>query len=159
MNLSTLSRPMGSALSFSAAQILFVSTLQDRTKQAIDAGYTLAQLARAAGTDDAAAAHWKAGRTKTLKAKSALGLAKLTGWSAQWWLDGTGPKLGAQSPSTKSGSSVEYLAEVGAQLSANDLERLIAVGEMLATHGDQLSISLGIVPRVAAPTPERKAVR
>ena len=150
---------MGSALRLAAAQILFVSTLEDRTKMAIDAGHKPAQLARAAGVDDAAVAHWKAGRTKTLKAKSALGLAKLTGWSAQWWLDGTGPKMAAQAPSIKGGSSVEYLAEVGAQLRLEDLERFIAVAEMLATHGELLSISLGIVPRVASPTPERRQVR
>lgn len=150
---------MGSALSFSDAQIWLVSTLKERTQIAIDAGHTLAQLARAAGADDAAAAHWKAGRTKTLKAKSALGLAKLTGWSAQWWLDGTGPKIAAQAPSIKGGSSVEYLAEVGAKLPLEDLERLIAVGEMLATHGALLAISLGIVPRVSSPTPERRSVR
>ena len=68
---------MGSALSLNDVQIFFVSTLEDRTMQAIKAGYKPAQLARAAGVDDAAVAHWKAGRTKTLKAKSALGLAKL----------------------------------------------------------------------------------
>lgn len=143
---------MASGLSFSGVQIFYVSTLEERTLQAIKAGYKPAQLARAAGVDDAAVAHWKAGRTKTLKAKSALGLARMTGWSAQWWLDGTGPKSSAPAP-LKGGSSVEYLAEVGAQLGAVDLERLIAAGEMLLTHGDQLLISMQLVPRVAAPTP------
>lgn len=150
---------MGSALSLAAAQILLVNTLEERTNAAIKAGYKLSQLAKAAGVDDAAAAHWKAGRTKTLKARSALGLAKLTGWSAQWWLDGTGPKIAAQPPSIKGGSSVEYLAEVGAQLPLEDLERLIAVGEMLATHGSLLAISLGIVPRASSPTLEPRSVR
>lgn len=148
---------MGSALSLNDVQIFLVSTLEDRTLQAIKAGYKPAQLARAAGVDDAAVAHWKAGRTKTLKAKSALGLAKLTSWSAQWWLDGTGPKLSA--PVLKGGSSVEYLAEVGAQLNVLDLERLIAVGELLATHGEHLTISFAVVPRAVAPTPAPQRAR
>ena len=150
---------MGSALRFGSAQILFVSTLQERTQQALDAGFKVSQLARAAEVDDAAVSHWKAGRTKSLKAKSALGLATLTGWAAQWWLDGTGPRAPrSQRPGEGSGS-VEYLAEIGGKLSRKHLEKLIAAGEMLATHGEMLDISIRILTRDEEPTPAPKRVR
>jgi len=66
--------------------------LKDRVQQAIDAGYTVGQLAKAAGKNSQAVSHWKSGATLTIKADSALGLARLTGWSADWWVTGKGPR-------------------------------------------------------------------
>ena len=77
--------------------MLLMSTLQDRAQEAIDAGLKPAQLARAAGVSNAAVSHWLAGRSKALKAESAIGLQKLTGWAADWWITGKGSKA-MQSP-------------------------------------------------------------
>jgi transcriptional regulator with XRE-family HTH domain len=65
-----------------------MGTLQQRVEEAVAAGFSLADLARAAGVDSAAVSHWHKGRTKSLKAKSALGLAEFTGRSASWWAEG-----------------------------------------------------------------------
>jgi len=75
--------------------MLLMSTLQDRAQEAIDAGFKPAQLARAAGISNAAVSHWLAGRSKALKAESAIGLQKLTGWAADWWITGRGLKAAA----------------------------------------------------------------
>lgn len=79
---------MGSALSAARGQICLMSTLQQRVEEAVAVGFQLADLARAAGVDHAAVSHWHKGRTKSLRAKSALGLAEYTGRSAAWWAQG-----------------------------------------------------------------------
>jgi len=66
-------------------------TLAERIQIALDAGYTNAQLAKAAGVTRSAASQWLV-TTKKLKAESVLGLAQLTGWRAAWWSSGVGPK-------------------------------------------------------------------
>lgn len=51
--------------------------------------------------------------------------------------------------------SVAFLAETAAKLNPSQLERLIAAADMLAgPHGDRLTISFSIAPRVEAPTQE-----
>lgn len=75
-----------------------MKTLQQRTQEALDAGYTIGQLAKAAEVSSPAASSWKSGATKELKGASAAGLEKLTGWSATWWATGKGPRE-AQPPS------------------------------------------------------------
>lgn len=67
-------------------------TLRKRIEAAIEAGHSKAALARAAGVTAAAVTHWTTGESMNLKAKSALGLAQLTGWSVSWWTDGKGPR-------------------------------------------------------------------
>lgn len=69
-----------------------MKTLKQRTEEAIEAGFTVGQLSAAAGKSSSAASQWLSGGTKTLKADSAAGLAALTGWSAEWWATGKGPK-------------------------------------------------------------------
>lgn len=64
-------------------------TLAQRVDDALKAGYKKAALARAAGVSTAAVSHWAQGRTHQVSGKSASGLAKLTGWSADWWLGQT----------------------------------------------------------------------
>ena len=66
-------------------------SLSQRTQQALDAGFTNGQLAKAAGVSTGAVSQWLT-TTKTLKAQSALGLAALTGWSVKWWSEGVGPR-------------------------------------------------------------------
>lgn len=65
--------------------------LSERTQQALDAGFTNGDLAKAAGVSTGAVSQWLS-TTKTLKAQSAIGLAALTGWSVKWWAEGVGPR-------------------------------------------------------------------
>jgi hypothetical protein len=101
--LSALSRQTASTLSVKPAQMMKMPTLQERTKQALDAGYTNAQLATAAGVTSGAVSQWLT-TTKKLKAESVLGLARLTGWRAEWWAEGIGPR-----ESTRGGSPSELV--------------------------------------------------
>lgn len=66
-------------------------SLADRTRQAMDAGFTNDQLARAAGVSSGAVSQWL-NRTKSLKAQCIPGLVALTGWNAEWWANGKGPR-------------------------------------------------------------------
>lgn len=77
-----------------------MKTLKERTEFAISNGFTVGQLAKAAGCSSSAVSQWKSGGTRDLKADSALGLAKLTGWSAEWWISGKEPKIIQTSTST-----------------------------------------------------------
>lgn len=66
-------------------------TLKQRAQQALDAGFTNSQLAAAAGVTSGAVSQWLT-TTQKLKAESAIGLAKLTGWRVEWWAEGRGPR-------------------------------------------------------------------
>lgn len=66
-------------------------SLAQRTRQALDAGFTNGDLAKAAGVSTGAVSQWLT-TTKTLKATSATGLSVLTGWNVKWWASGTGPR-------------------------------------------------------------------
>jgi transcriptional regulator with XRE-family HTH domain len=66
--------------------------LKKRAQAAVDAGFLKSQLAKAAGVSPSAVSQWLSGETVDLKAKSAAGLAALTGWSANWWANGIGPR-------------------------------------------------------------------
>lgn len=68
------------------------ATLKERTEEAIAAGFSPGQLAKAAGVTAGAVSQWRSGLTKKLQADCAIGLQKLTGWSAEWWSTGHGPK-------------------------------------------------------------------
>jgi hypothetical protein len=129
-----------------------VTSLKDRTQQAIDAGHSRADLARAAGVESAAVSHWLAERTKTLKAKSTLGLSRLTGWSAEWWATGKGPREIAAPPAIDGGTPA-YMAELTAKLAPAQQERLVAFAELLAgPHGDRLRFSFVLAERDDQPT-------
>lgn len=91
-NLSVLRSTVASALRSSGAAIPAMSTLRERTEEAIAAGFRPTALAKAAGISPSAVAQWRSGSTKSLSAQAALGLAALTGWSAQWWTTGRGPR-------------------------------------------------------------------
>lgn len=143
-----------------------MTTLKDRMAVAIKAGHTPSAMARAAGVDSAAVSHWIAGRTLSLKATSALGLATLTGWNAEWWASGKGPRdsaTAAELPAqvapvsdTQIDGTPAYLAELAAKLAPAQQERLVAVAELLAgPQGDQIRISFSLVERAETPTPGR----
>lgn len=80
--------------------ILLMKSLSQRVEEAIEAGHSVTSLAHAAGTTSAAVSHWRQGRTKSLKAKSAAGLEKLTGWSSAWWATGKGDKAASVRPAS-----------------------------------------------------------
>jgi hypothetical protein len=72
-------------------------TLKQRTEKALEAGFTNAQLAAAAGVTSGAVSQWLT-TTQRLKAESVLGLVRLTGWRAEWWAEGKGPRQLEGSP-------------------------------------------------------------
>lgn len=86
-----------------------MKTLQERIQEALDAGFTHAQLAEAAGKSSASVSQWKSGDTKALKADSVAGLSKLTGWSSEWWATGKGSRTVKRESSTLPTSSVTNL--------------------------------------------------
>jgi hypothetical protein len=94
-----------------------MSTLRDRAQQAVDAGYRPTDLAKAAGVTSGAVSQWLSGQTKTLKAHAALGLARLTGWPAEWWVSGRGPRAVAQPP--HGGAPTSVGADLGGSIAQN----------------------------------------
>lgn len=70
-----------------------MKTLQERVEFAITQGFTVGQIAAAIGVSHSAVSQWKSGIVKSLKADSADGLARLTGWNSTWWAKGEGPRL------------------------------------------------------------------
>lgn len=70
----------------------YMKTLAQRTQEAIDAGFTVGELAAAAKKSSSAVSQWLNGTTKSIKADSAIGLEKKTGWNAEWWITGKGDR-------------------------------------------------------------------
>lgn len=130
-----------------------MTTLRDRMAIAMKAGHTPAEMARAAKVQSAAVSHWIAGRSKTLKARSAVGLAELTGWNLEWWLSGKGPQQATfgQADGRSTGTPA-YLAELAAKLTPAQQERLVAVAELLASpQGDRIKFHFSLVETVSLP--------
>lgn len=71
-------------------------TLQSRIEEAVNAalatGKSKADIARAANVSQSALTQWLTGDTKSLKAGSADGLQRATGYLAHWLIYGKGPK-------------------------------------------------------------------
>lgn len=72
--------------------------LKQRVQLAIDAGHKVGALAAAAGKKSQAVSQWRSGETKSIMADSAIGLARLTGWSAEWWATGKGAREAVTPP-------------------------------------------------------------
>lgn len=72
-----------------------MKTLKQRTEEALAEGFTVGQLAKAAGKTSSAVSQWLNGSTKNIKAESAIGLQALTGWASTWWATGKGSKSSA----------------------------------------------------------------
>lgn len=72
-------------------------SLQARITEAVNAalakGLSLADVARVADVTQSALTQWMDGTTKSLKASSAAGLERATGYRAAWLGDGKGRKL------------------------------------------------------------------
>jgi hypothetical protein len=102
-----------------------VRTLQQRAQAAIDAGFTNGDMAKAAGVSSGAVSQWISGETKSLKASSAHGLEKLTGWRSEWWSTGKPPKevsgltKGAHAMSLPGGKVVPPTIDWGALMSTD----------------------------------------
>lgn len=88
MNASTLNRSSG---------LIHRMSLQARITEAVNAalakGLSLADVARVADVTQSALTQWMDGTTKSLKASSAAGLERATGYRAAWLGDGKGRKL------------------------------------------------------------------
>jgi hypothetical protein len=113
----------------SLVKYAYMKTLKQRTEEAIAEGFTVGQLAAAAGKTSAAASLWLSGATKTIKADTAIGLEKLTGWRWEWWVTGKGERgatkksrVGSAEPSSLAVGIVE-LARVLAQNLPADVRR------------------------------------
>ena len=95
-------------------------TLRDRIQEVVEAGYTQAKLAKAAGKTPAAVTFWLDGSSKNIKSDSAAGIQALTGFNAVWIATGKGPKkvLTVQEPSPtygpRMGGSVPLISDVQA---------------------------------------------
>lgn len=101
-----------------------MKTLRERTQHAIDEGFTVGDMARATGKSSSAVSQWKSGDTKELKADSAAGLEELTGWNAQWWATGKGPR-----GETKNRAAASFTAREGVasyRPVAHDLSQAVA---------------------------------
>lgn len=70
-----------------------MSTLSSRIQEIVAAGYKKAAIARAAGKSAGAVTQWISGETKEIKADSAAGIQKVTGFNAVWIATGQGPKM------------------------------------------------------------------
>lgn len=70
-----------------------MKTLKERADFAVASGFTVGKLAKAAGKSSSAVSQWRSGETRELKGESAIGLAKLTGWTAEWWISGKEPRI------------------------------------------------------------------
>ena len=77
-----------------------MKTLKERTEFAITQGFSVGRLAKAAGRSSSAVSQWRSGETRELKADSALGLSKLTGWATEWWISGKEPRIIQKAHST-----------------------------------------------------------
>lgn len=142
-------------------------TLKARTQMAIDAGHSVGALAKAAGVSSASASHWLAGRTKKIKAESAIGLETLTKWSAQWWITGKGPQKITVPPGEPASAPIpaddpllaRFLNAYG-ELEVKQREKLVEAAETMAAEKlgrELLSNRMGM--RKLAPAPDHKVSR
>ena len=75
------------------------TTLSIRIQEIIDAGFTQADLYRAAGVSKGTSNQWIDGKIKSIKLEYAQGIQTLTGFNANWIVTGKGAKMVADSPS------------------------------------------------------------
>ena len=100
-------------------------SLKERTLQALDAGFTPADLAAAAERSESAVSQWKNGSIKTLSAQSAEGLAAKTGWNVKWWARGLGPRENTQSQAQSASLEIPTVEHSGpSELAWRRLEML-----------------------------------
>ena len=101
-----------SALRAKPAQIPRMVPLRERVKQAIEAGHSQAALCRATGLTSGAVSQWASGTVKAIKSETAAKLAKLTGWSMDWWATGLGPREPSAQPVRAMSEHARALADL-----------------------------------------------
>lgn len=104
--------------------------LSDRIQEIVQAGFTKAALAKAAGKTAAAVTHWLNGSSREIKSDSAAGIQKLTNYSAVWIATGEGPKFVdvANTSPVESRKKVPLISWIQAG-SWGDVEDFFNVGE------------------------------
>jgi SOS-response transcriptional repressor LexA len=71
-----------------------MTELKDRIEEAFaSTGLNASEFAKRVGVTEAAVSHWRGGRTKNLKAAVAQSIARVTGFRAEWLINGRGPKM------------------------------------------------------------------
>jgi transcriptional regulator with XRE-family HTH domain len=88
------------------------TTLAIRIQEIIDAGFSQADLYRAAGVSKGTANQWLDGRIKSIKLEYAQGIQTMTGFNANWIVTGKGEKM-ASDVSNESGEKLDQ-AKTGA---------------------------------------------
>jgi phage repressor protein C with HTH and peptisase S24 domain len=88
----TLNDLPSSTLNEKTFRLLNMSLLAERIQEIIDAGFSQAELYRAADVSRGTANQWLSGGIKTIKLDYAQGIEALTGFSATWLVTGKGPK-------------------------------------------------------------------
>lgn len=116
--------------------------LSERVQQALDAGWTMSDLARAAGKTSGAASQWRT-TVQRLSGESVAGLARLTGWSTQWWANGVGPREASPRPPVDVAQAIAALSEHAAADMSDDLREDLAdaLRKLVMRRGDDRSKS------------------
>lgn len=79
--------------------------LKDRIQEIIDAGFSKAAVARAAGVTPAAVTHWLSSGSKEIKGPAAAGIQVATGFSAAWVASGKLPKMASNTEQASLGGT------------------------------------------------------
>lgn len=121
-------------------------SLSERLQEAIEAsGKSKAEIARACNITQASINHWMTGKTRSLRAETALALEQITGFSAVWLTSGRGPKL-AEHTSQEPRQTTEMR-------SLEKVLQAIPEGKRLVAYQDALQTLIGhLAP--SAPTQE-----
>ena len=142
-------------------------TLKARTQMAIDAGYSITDLANAAKLSSPSASHWLSGRTKKIKGETAVALEELTGWNSHWWITGKGPREKVKgpddpppAPSPTDDPLLARFLNAFSELDEKQRERLVEDAETMAAEKlgrELLSNRMGM--KKLAPAPDHKVSR
>lgn len=79
-------------------RLLNMTTLSERIQEIIEAGYTQAQLHRAAKVTKGTSNQWLNGKIKSIKLEYAQGIEALTNFRAAWIVTGKGAKIREAAP-------------------------------------------------------------
>lgn len=100
------------------------TTLANRIQEILDAGFTQADLYRAAGVTKGTSNQWLNGGIKSIKLQYAQGIQTLTGFSAEWLVTGKGEKrlnkISAAHPEDTPQDDVVYVPESKIEFSAGN---------------------------------------
>ncbi len=92
--------------------------LSDRIQEIIDAGYTQADLYRAAGVTRGTPKQWLTGMIQSMKLEYAIGIQKATGFNAVWITTGKGEKRVDVNHPPEESEKIVHIQRVNLKLSA-----------------------------------------